>query len=128
MAGHESGPELSVATSDWQALETALKKHVPFEIQRPTLDRSLQFLGGKATTLGGNHVLYTRWQSGGKTYSLYQFCAEDFGLRSPLRRRTVTPQVSRGGGRCEVTVWTEGHCDYALVVEQSGSSASPSPV
>lgn len=115
MAGHESSPELAVLSADWQVLTAKLQGGVPFGIQRPQLDGGMQLQGGKVTTLGGKAVVYTRWTSGGKTYSLYQFCAKDFGIRGVLQRQAVTPKV--GDGRCQVIVWTEGHCDYALVVD-----------
>lgn len=127
MASHESRPELSVVSSDWQVLEAKLQDGLPYDIQRPQLDGGMELVGGKVTTLAGKPVVYTRWKAGGKTYSLYQFCAKDFGIRGALERQTVTPKVG-GGGHCEVIVWTEAHCDYALVVEGDQSGQRPTRV
>lgn len=129
VAGDERRPELTVTTPDWQVVRASLQDQFPRSLDRPTeLDPSLSLVGGRAIMLAGNRVLYTRWQApDGRNCSLYVFCATDFGLRRPLERRTITPRVSPGG-RVQVLLWTEGHCDYALVLEQvDATEAVPSP-
>lgn len=124
IAADDGRPALSVTTSDWQALHVALEGEVPYPLQRPAkLSPGLRLIGGKAMTLAGHKVVYTRCQADGKTYSLYQFCAPDFGLRRPLERRAVAPRVSQSG-QSRVIVWSEGHCDYALVVEEGDVQAA----
>ncbi len=116
MASHETQPDLAVASSDWQVVRTALDGSLYFPIDRPKLDPSFKLLGGKVVKLAGASMVYTRWESAGRTYSLYQFCGKDFGINAPVARQEISPRPSPKA-RCNVIVWTEDHCDYALVID-----------
>ncbi len=114
MACHESEPQLSIVTSDWQEIWSATHMAVHYPVDRPKLDPSFQLIGGKVVTLGGSKMIYTRWQKAGRTYSLHQLCGKEFGLPRAIARQEVRPN-SLSNPRCRVIVWTENHCDYALV-------------
>lgn len=114
---HEAQPALSVSTGDWKVVEASFAGNFPLPIQRPSLDPSLRLEGGRLATLDGQEVLYTRWADGGTNYSLYQFCAKNFGLTHPLEKQSVLPRPSGSDPRCRVIIWSEDHCDYALVVD-----------
>jgi hypothetical protein len=120
---HQAMPELSVRSPDWQVIEAALNDRVPFEVRRPDRAPNLPLVGGRAATLKGAPVLYTRWEKDGQVCSLYQFCASDFGLRRPLERTQVTPRSDRLASGAAVILWSEDHCDYALVMESAGPHA-----
>ena len=94
----------------WSAVHTA----VPYAVDRPKLDPSFKLVGGKVVSLGGRTMIYTRWRRGGTTYSLHQFCGKEFALNRPVARREVTPS-SLPNAPCRIIIWTENHCDYALV-------------
>jgi hypothetical protein len=127
VTSHESRPELAVVSADWNTVAAQLKDAVPFIIDRPTLEPNLRLIGAATTTLDGNKVFYTRWTSGGRTYSLYQFCASDFGLlQGELRRQTFRSQFSRPGAVCKAVIWSERYCDYALVYDDENQT-SPAP-
>jgi hypothetical protein len=117
MASHEAHPQLVIASSDWDEIERAIDREFRFEIRRPEMPPEVQLVGAAVTTLAGSEVLYTRWREPDGTYcSVYQFCALDFGLKRPLPRQVILPGVGDIDGRpFEVIVWSEGHCDYALV-------------
>ncbi len=70
-------------------------------------------------------MVYTRWESAGRTYSLYQFCGKDFGLDAAVSRQEIRPRPTPKT-RCNVVVWTEDHCDYALVIDGETTPASAS--
>lgn len=114
---HEAQPALSVSTEDWKVVEASFAGKFPLPIQRPSLDPDLRLQGGRLATLDGQQVLYTRWTDRGTTHSLYQFCAKSFGLRHPLDRMTVLPRAGASEPRCRVIIWSEDHCDYAMVVD-----------
>jgi hypothetical protein len=122
MASHDSQPQLTVTSSDWDAVKATVNGALYFPVDRPTLDPSFKLIGGRVIKLAGASMMYTRWERGGKIYSLYQFCGKDFGLHAPLPRqvidRKLTPKT-----RCNVTVWTEGHCDYAFVADEDPAPA-----
>ncbi len=116
MASHETQPQLAITTGDWDTVKASVRGDLYFPVDRPKLDPSFKLIGGRVVKLAGASMVYTRWQSGGKFYSLYQFCGKEFGLNAPVPRqvikRRLTPKT-----RCKVTVWTEDHCDYALVAD-----------
>lgn len=114
MACHESEPQLSIVTSDWQDIWSATHTAVHYPVDRPMLDPAFQLMGGKVMTLGGSKMIYTRWQKDGRVYSLHQLCGKEFGLPLGIPRQEVRPG-SLSKARCRVIVWTENHCDYALV-------------
>ena len=116
-AAHQARPELSVNTAQWDRLEGELRGRVPFEITRPAVSPNWVLVGGSTTTLDGGTLVYSRWLAGGRNVSVYQFCAKDFGLSCPLTRRELTPAISKAGPHCRVVIWTQGHCDYALICE-----------
>jgi anti-sigma factor RsiW len=124
IASHEGRPELSVVSSDWSAIEASLKNNVPFPVELPRLDPNLKLTGGKVMTLAGNKAIYTCWQSGGRTYSLYQFCGKDFGVHFAIPRQTIKPKIA-SASPCRVIMWTEDHCDYALVIENNAGRDVP---
>jgi hypothetical protein len=117
MASHEAYPQLQIASSDWGEIERSIDREFRFEIQRPDMPPDVELVGAAVTTLAGSEVLYTRWREPGGVYcSVYQFCARDFDLKRPLPRQAILPGVGDIDGRpFEVIVWSEGHCDYALV-------------
>jgi hypothetical protein len=122
MASHASEPELDITSSDWKAIVAASQQSVHYPLDLPTLDPSLRLTGAKVIELAGNTMLYTRWEHGSERYSLYQFCGKDFGLKRPLPRQELKPSPKAD---CSVIVWTENHCDYALVIEESLPASEP---
>ncbi|MDZ4783275.1 MAG: hypothetical protein SGJ19_23760 [Planctomycetia bacterium] len=116
MASHESQPQLAVTSADWEVVKTAVQNSVSFPVDRPKLDPTFKLIGGRVIKLAGTSMIYTRWESRGKTYSLYQFCGKDFSLRAPVSRQLIDRQLTPTT-RCNVLVWTEAHCDYALLVD-----------
>lgn len=122
MASHDTQPQLAITTDDWNAVKASVQTALYYPVDRPKLDPSFKLIGGGIVKLAGASMMYTRWERGGKLYSLYQFCGKEFGLHAPLARqvieRKLTPKT-----RCNVTVWTEGHCDYALVSDEDPNPA-----
>lgn len=114
---HMAGQQLTIETSNGQALIAALKPQMHFDVKLPQLGQGFRLLGGRKCAFDRRPVVYTRWERGGHEYSLYQFCPKDFGLPSDFSRRAV---VIDDGGRdvaCNALVWTENGCGYVLVAE-----------
>ena len=123
---HMDQPTLTVPTADAKLIETTFQNHLPYEVRMPQLDASFQLVGGAASTLDGQPVVYSRWTRGDQVYSLYQFCAADFSLPDELVRQALTcPNPAAPDRPCRVVIWTEDHCAYALVNEVSVPSPPP---
>lgn len=125
LASHESEPELAIVSSDWNAIRSAFQQSVYYPLDLPTLDTNLTLTGAKMINLAGNTMVHTRWERGSQRYSLYQFCGKDFGLSGPLPRQEVKPASK---SNAKVIVWTEKHCDYALVVVEGPPAKERQPL
>jgi hypothetical protein len=125
MAAHESQPELSLVTDDWEVVRTSLGNQMPFDPVRPDTPAEWTLLGARVTSLNGRNILYTRWSDGEYTYSLNVYCAGDFDLPRQLDRKVLLPKLAGHEPHCRIVVWAEDHCDYALVFDNP-AERSPS--
>lgn len=122
-AEHELQPVLSVTSPRANVVSASLQQQVAYPVVIPQLPHDPQLIGGTVLNLDGHKVVYTRWNNGKELCSLYQFCGPDFGVRHFAQRQKLEPAPGQSGHRCSVFMWTEGHCDYALVMESPHSGA-----
>jgi len=114
---HRSGPML-LPTSNAKAIESRFGDRVDYTVRLPQMDAAFKLLGATICELDGHDVICTKWDRDGKTYTVYQFCATDHGLREAFERRTVRARDSAGQrDEHDVVFWTENHCAYAMVTD-----------
>ena len=118
MASHETEPEVAMVSSDWEKVRLTFQPSVYYPLDLPTMDPSWKLVGATVMQLGGKTMLYTRWERAKERCSLYQFCGKEFGVNAPVPRQELKPVAN---ANVKVIVWTENHCDYALVIEQDSA-------
>lgn len=116
VTAHQSQPELTLVTEDWGMVRTSFADQMPFDPIRPETPPEWELLGASLTALGGHNVIYTRWSDGERTYSLSVYCAEQFGLPRHFDPKLVQPEFAAPDPDCRVVLWSDSHCDYALVI------------
>ncbi|MHC4996191.1 MAG: hypothetical protein ACYTGQ_14195 [Planctomycetota bacterium] len=105
------GPDAAIVTAGLRA-----QPNLPFEATIPTLGPEYKLLGARICQLGGEKVACTQWERNGKTYTLYQFCPDNFDMPDTFARRNVAlPGLTHNDPETAVTFWAEGQCAYALV-------------
>jgi len=119
MNEHSKPSPLGVETSNRGELERLLAGTVSFPVIVPELDGQFELVGGRRCTLGQKVVVYSHWSRSDRRYSLYQFRPDDFGIPHSMES-TYIP----GRSGCDVTVWTQQGCGFALV---GGPGAQFSP-
>lgn len=120
MDDHISAHPLVIETSDRSAMKEHLSARVHFPIKMPALPAEFELLGGRKCSIGAQVVAYTRWRRRQRDYSLFQFCPKNFDLPDAFPRRIITRKESGVVGEpCEVLIWAENGCAYAIVGESN---------
>ncbi len=119
---HVNNHLLAMKMGDKTAIVTHLSKQVPFKVKIPNLPSGFQLIGGRKCSLGTRTVVYTRWKWRQIGYSLFQLCPKDFDLPDAFPRQIVsTKGPAMAGEPCEILIWAENGCAYAIV---TGSRSS----
>lgn len=119
---HVNDHSLALERGDKAAIVAHLSKQVPFKVKIPNLPPGFQLIGGRKCSLGTRTVAYTRWEWRQIGYSLFQLCPKDFDLPDAFPRRIVSMKgPAMAGEPCEILIWAEKGCAYAIV---TGSHSS----
>ncbi len=116
VSDHIKNNPLAIDVNDRAAIVTHLSKQVPFEVKIPDFPSEFRLIGGRKCSLGTRAVVYTRWKRRQSNYSLFQFCPKDFDLPDVFPRRIMSMKgAAMAGEPCEVLIWAEKGCAYAIV-------------
>jgi hypothetical protein len=124
LANH-AHPALLVASDDPAKVQQVLaSQSTGLDPAMPEPTQKMLLLGGGATHLGGANVLFTRWQLGPTTYTLYELDGKPLGLPPSFAETVATPHASGAATNSyRVMIWpAAGGADiWALVLESDSA-------
>jgi len=123
---HQFNPTMEVASADARQVTDVLAAHqfsFPVMVLQP-YDNKIKLVGGGVCDLGGTHAVYTRYNDGKFTYTVFEFDGSKIGIPASFQRTVETPPVfAKNGDHYRVVLWPgqEGKCTWALVLESDAA-------
>ena len=125
---HISTPPGAVESADPAVIRAAFAPaHMPIQTPIFSAAAGARLLGGGATSVHGQPVVFTRWASGDAHYTLYEFMPKQLGLDPDFSPRNETPrQLWTDQKHYVVELWSqEGYQCGWLLVKESPEASSP---
>jgi len=121
----DSNRALDVTGGDAGQVQTALaSRGLPFPVMVLHPKVKLDLFGGGTCDLDGTPAAYTRWQSNGQNYTVFQFDGSKMGVPSDFRATSQTPSALWHDSRhYHVVIWPGkvGGCTWVVVMESDGA-------